>query len=261
MGEFADASFADDQYSILGHAKQDNAVIIGRQVIDLHKFWHGLMLLVDILGERKGHGDASVKALRRLADGTSDVIVDNKDLSYTKPPPNLKPLIVWAQELEDMFGQGGVADETEPDAYVRYITAERTAALKEEQEHGRVVWATKEEALRPCRQEELRVEPELVSIHGPWQLVKADWCWPRRTVSRTTNLTAAAMGRLLMRTCPRLESSRRKRRLAFLSCRARPTVARTLAAGTRTRLRFSLDPTCTLSICMNRSSKSSVCYM
>ncbi|KAK4234188.1 hypothetical protein C8A03DRAFT_18863 [Achaetomium macrosporum] len=174
LGDFGNAGFADSKYEDL---YLENKALIGRPVDDLHKFVRNLDLLLDIMGSRRGYGDPGLKALRRLAQDIDRLIFQLKDAPATHPPPDLGPFIDWAQDIEDIFSQGGNADETLSDTYIKWITDERDMALNVERERALVVHATKEEALRPRCLKALAegFDSVPVAIHGPWHLVRVDW--------------------------------------------------------------------------------------
>jgi hypothetical protein len=174
LGDFSEATLAEHRRPYLETGEPGWA---GRPIDDLHNFWHGLAVLVDMLGSRRGHGDPGEKALRRLSDGISDAIHQWKLKSFASDrPPDLIPLINWAKDLEQEFGKGGIADETQSECYVKYTTEEKRIALQVEKERPFVVQGTKADALRPRRFHPDR-EPTPVAIHGPWSLVHADRNW------------------------------------------------------------------------------------
>jgi hypothetical protein len=170
IGDFADAGFFDSGY----HAEKRADTVCAPPLKDLHKFCRSLDILCDLLGTSRGHGNPGAKALRRLSLYIADVLVNNRHLGDFDPPPNLKPLIRLAQNLEDMFGEGGEVGETDSAPYVNFVTGERIGALMAEGQKGLVVFASKADALRPGYTQGMAHVPRV--IHGPWQLVRApDW--------------------------------------------------------------------------------------
>lgn len=167
LGDFADARFADSE-----HITTSCAAGIGLPVKDLHKFWLNMELLTSMMAARRGYQEPGVKALRMLSEGIFKVVMHHKDAEDLDPPPDLKALIYWAQEIQTVFGEGGASDETKSKTYAKFITRERMHALKVDRERGLVVFASKEDALRPGRVPGLVHVP--MAIHGPWQLVRAD---------------------------------------------------------------------------------------
>ncbi|KAK4153533.1 hypothetical protein C8A00DRAFT_15254 [Chaetomidium leptoderma] len=162
LGDFADASFANSQSQLLEE----------RPVNDLHKIWQNLQLAVDILGSRRGYGDAGAKALRKLTLDISKTIHAWKGGCDLDTPPDLIPLINWAQDLEELFGEGGIADETKSPAYAKFLAEERTKALRVERERALMVETRHiHKALRP--KFVLGSASIPMTIHGPWQLVRA----------------------------------------------------------------------------------------
>jgi len=169
LGDFADAAFADAPY----YSEEK----IARPVNDLHKFWRNLEHVVSEIGERRGLGNPGARALRRLADAMCNVVVERRHAENSDPPPNLTSLIEHASELEEMFGEGGIVDETQTPAYIKYVTEERERAFKVDREKPRVVRSI-EEALHPAEMVGSQSVP--IAVHGPWYLVKAtadgkDW--------------------------------------------------------------------------------------
>ena len=171
LGDFADASFADSKYTCL---TLEEKVLVGRPVNDLHKFWLGLTLVVDMVGERRGHRSPGVLALRRLAAEMSAVVTSWKEASDTDAPPDLSELICCAERVEADFGKGGVTDETGTVDYVKFVTVERNKALKVEREGAMVVRTRrKEQALRPMDTSAVGSVSVPLAIHGPWRLFKS----------------------------------------------------------------------------------------
>ncbi|KAK3311098.1 uncharacterized protein B0T15DRAFT_548334 [Chaetomium strumarium] len=173
LGDFGNAGVADPQCQDL---YLDTEAYVARPVDDLDKFSRSLALLLDIMGSRRGYGDPGVKALRRLAYDIDSVIVHLKDAPPRQPPPDLRPFIDWARDIEASFCEGGDVDETLSDAYIKWITEERDTALSVERERALVVHATKEEALRSRCGKALAdgFESVPVAIHGPWHLVRIE---------------------------------------------------------------------------------------
>lgn len=169
IGDFADAAFFDSDY----HDGKDGG-IIALPVRDLYKFTRSVDVLCELLGSRRGYGKTGVKALRRLSSDMSDVVIQGRSGGDFGPAPNLKPLIRLAQEVEDIFREGGEAAETDSALYVEFVTGERVGALMTEHERALVVFASQRDALQPGYTPGLAHVPRV--IHGPWQLVRApDW--------------------------------------------------------------------------------------
>jgi tmRNA-binding protein len=176
LGDFGNAGVAEPDPKYEDLYLEANAYV-ARPVDDLDKFVRNLALLLDVMGGRRGYGDPGHKALRRLAYEIDSVIVRFKDAAPRQPPPDLRPFIDWALDIEESFREGAEADETLSDAYIKWITDERDAALSVERERALVVHTTKEEALRSrCRKALASgFESVPVAIHGPWHLVKVEW--------------------------------------------------------------------------------------
>ena len=168
LGDFEDARFADSKYKPL--PLQDNAMI-GAPVSDLYDFWQSLDSLVTIATTNRD--DVGSRVLKNIIGSIHNAMVLWREGPHTLTPPDLTEPITISRHLEDICGQGGVADETQSEDYIKYITKVRAEALKVESEKARVVQATKHDALWPRIPGRLASIP--IAIHGPWHLVRVDW--------------------------------------------------------------------------------------
>jgi hypothetical protein len=104
----------------------------------------------------------------------SKVVEIWKSTGGNTAPPDLRPLIKFAQDLEVRFGKGGDDDETELEKYMTFMAKERRMALQTEHDDPLVVvTANIEEALNPTVMNTAGVEIQQ-EIHGPWILVTED---------------------------------------------------------------------------------------
>ena len=184
LGDFADAGFAGSRDGPCP-ARDEASLQRGRPIGDLHRFWSNLDSLVSMITTSKEgeEGGIAHRELRKLSSAIENTITrwwaGSTTAKKTLGPPDLRDLIAHARHLEKICGAGEVADETQTEAYIRYVTEERARALAVGGERGLVVQGvTKAEALLRRGKQTRRVTPPPplpLAIHGPWQLVRQDW--------------------------------------------------------------------------------------
>ncbi|KAK4034044.1 hypothetical protein C8A01DRAFT_39473 [Parachaetomium inaequale] len=173
LGDFGEACFVDSKFQNHSFAEQ---IRIAHPVNDLHKFYLNIENLLTTYGMFPGYaaayGQTGLNALGRLVKAMKGVVTDWETAANTLEPPDLKPLIQWAKDVEEMFGEGGGVDETQSEAYTGFVTEERKVALQFQHEKPLIVSGSKQEALRPMVMD--GPGKALLPIHGPWQLVTVD---------------------------------------------------------------------------------------
>lgn len=169
LGDFGHARFADDENSLFVWYQG-----VPPPVSDLLQLYDNLYSLLLTHGNLQGHGDPGRQALRQLCNAINKVVYLWESTDGETTPPDLRPLIKFAQNLEDRFGKGGDDDETTLEKYMTFITKERGMALRTEKDDALVVKAANiEEALNPTVINMAGVEVQQ-EIHGPWILVTVD---------------------------------------------------------------------------------------
>ena len=169
LGDFGHAHFADDKDKAFLRSWMAPA-----PVADLCQFHDNVYFIVNDQSDCEEHLCQGQRALRQLCDAMSKVIELWKSTGGNTAPPDLRPLIRFAQNLEDRFGKGGADDETESEQYVEFMVKERRLALQTEEDGPLVVMtANIEEALNPTVTNTAGFEIR-ESIHGPWILVTED---------------------------------------------------------------------------------------
>jgi hypothetical protein len=174
LGDFSEASFANSKFRT---ASFETQIRIGHPVNDLRKFSSNIEDLLKKLDERPeyavAYGQTGLGALGRLLKAMKSVVTDWETAANTLQPPSLKLLIRRAQDLEEIFGEGGVADETQSKAYTEFVTEVRGKAREFQREQPLIVCGSKQEALRPMVVD--GPGKSLLPILGPWQLVTVGW--------------------------------------------------------------------------------------
>ncbi|EAQ89406.1 predicted protein [Chaetomium globosum CBS 148.51] len=147
-------------------------------VADLCQFYDNIHAIVLDHRKQQGRDHSGFKALSQLCKEISKIVVLWRNADDQIEPPNLKPLIEFAQHLEDRFGKGGVEDETKSEKYIRFISARaRDGKQQTQKEDALVVMAENiKKALNPTTVDKAGVEVQQ-EIHGPWILVTVDGYW------------------------------------------------------------------------------------
>ncbi|KAK3298804.1 uncharacterized protein B0H64DRAFT_472030 [Chaetomium fimeti] len=174
VGDFGSARFAHDAPDTWDVAERSTHS--PEPVYDLNQLYDNFYSILIAQGDHFGHGHPGRKALRKLCDGISKVVFLWKSTGDKETPPDLRPLIRWAQSLEEKYGKGGEEDETGSGRYMDFIAESRNIALKVERENALVVvTANIENALNPTVMDmSIRMKQQ---IHGPWMLVTVDGYW------------------------------------------------------------------------------------
>lgn len=172
LGDFADAAFADEEFSFDLVTQEDNT-FLARPVLDLYKFSLNLGVLRKGIADTRD--DLAMTMLIALFDAIHQAVEEWRETGTNKSdPPNLRELIEKAQCLEDMCMQGGIADETQSDVYLDYVEEERKNALALGREQALIVRDTRSTALNPLDPAK-EIIPGPIMIHGPWHLVRLGW--------------------------------------------------------------------------------------
>ncbi|KAH6854669.1 hypothetical protein B0I37DRAFT_422372 [Chaetomium sp. MPI-CAGE-AT-0009] len=175
LGDFGSARFAHDAPDICAIAKMKAP----EPVDDLNELYDIFYTILVIDREHLGHGDPDLlDELRQLCGGIAMAARLWESAGNKAPPPDLRPLIRQAKNLEDKYGKGGEADETRSSEYMKFITEScRMAFVTEDEQALVVVAANIEDAQHPTVMGMSAGMHE--QIHGPWRLVTVDGYWDK----------------------------------------------------------------------------------